>query len=104
MDLPFKPANMRLRKKTSSSSDERVNDEMLRQQLMMLDIDGVLTDHKAKPTDILTVAQALAVSVVGDLANNGVEPEPLHRAIDNIINQIRDAMHKRVDEGKLPDW
>ena len=77
---------------------------MLRQQLMMLDIDGVLTDHKAKPTDILTVAQALAVSVIGDLANNGVKPGPLHRAIDNIADHIRTAMHKRVDEGKLPEW
>lgn len=73
-------------------------------QMMMLDIDGALTDHKAKPTDILTVAQALAVSAVGDLRNNGVEPEPLHRAIDNIANHIRDAMHKRVDQGVLPDW
>ena len=86
--------------------------DQLAQQLMMLDIDGILTHHHATPTDILTAAQALAVSAVGDLTNktyqtSAVSPQTsdsLHRFADGAAEQIREAMHRRIDEGKLPDW
>ena len=82
------------------------------QQLMLLDIDGVLTQHGATPTDVLTAAQALAVSAIGDLTNKSL-PSPrrgvggeaaLHRLADAIADQIRAAMHARIDEGHRPDW
>lgn len=44
-----------------------MNDEKLR--LMMLDIDGVLTHHHATTADVLTAAQALVTSAIGDLVN-----------------------------------
>lgn len=72
--------------------------------LMMLDIDGVLTRYEATTTDVLAAAQALATSAIGDLANKGNLPDTLHRAADAIAEQIRTALHKRIDEGKLPDW
>ena len=71
---------------------------------MMLDIDGVLTRHHADTTDVLAAAQQMAVSAVGDLANKGNLPDTLHRAADAIAEQIREALHKRIDKGKLPDW
>ena len=86
---------------------------------MMLDIDGVLTQHKATPTDVLTAAQLLAVSAIGDLTNkanavpdsnvqssmvNVQSSEALHRFADLAAEQIRTAMHARIDEGKLPEW
>lgn len=94
----------------------------------MLDIDGILTHHHATPIDVLTAAQALAVSAIGDLVNksavhadnnvqcssqrhtlsermvNGQSTEALHKAADAIAEQIREALHKRIDEGKRPDW
>jgi hypothetical protein len=73
-------------------------------RMMMLDIDGVLTRCNATPTDVLAAAQQLAVSAIGDLRNNGADPEALHRAADGIAEQIRAALHKRIDEGKLPEW
>lgn len=99
-------------------------------QLMMLDIDGVLTRHHATTTDVLAAAQQLAVSAVGDLVNHvgessgtgsererqsrgrapGAKPsEPvpmttLAALADAIAEQIRAALHKRIDEGKLPEW
>ena len=73
-------------------------------RMMMLDIDGVLTHHHATATDVLAAAQALATSAVGDLLNHGTDPEALHKAADGIAEQIRTALHKRIDEGKLPDW
>lgn len=83
-----------------------------RVQLMMLDIDGVLTQHQATPTDVLTAAQALAVSAIGDLTNktyqtSAVSPQTsdsLHKAADAIADQIRAAMHARIDEGRRADW
>ena len=72
--------------------------------MMMLDIDGVLTRHHADTTDVLAAAQALATSAIGDLTNKGSDPEALHKAADAIAEQIRTALHKRIDEGKLPDW
>ena len=73
-------------------------------QLMMLDIDGVLTRHHATTTDVLAAAQALATSAVGNLRNHGADPEALHKAADAIAEQIRAALHKRIDKGKLPEW
>ena len=85
----------------------------------MLDIDGILTHHHATPIDVLTAAQALAVSAVGDLVNksavhadnnvqcsmvNGQSTDALHRAADAIADQIREALHKRIDLGLQPDW
>ena len=72
--------------------------------MMMLDIDGVLTRYEATTTDVLAAAQALATSAIGDLANKGNLPDTLHRAADAIAEQIRAALHKRIDEGKLPEW
>ena len=88
---------------------------------MMLDIDGILTHHDATPTDVLTAAQALAVSAVGDLTNktfngqcsmvngqcstvNGQSSAALHRFADAIAEQIRAALHARIDLGLQPDW
>ena len=73
-------------------------------RMMMLDIDGVLTRHHADTTDVLTAAQQMAVSAVGDLRNHGADPEALHRAADAIAEQIRAALHQRIDAGKLPEW
>ncbi len=73
-------------------------------QLMMLDIDGILTRYEATTADVLAAAQALATSAVGDLANKGNLPDTLHPLADAIAEQIRAALHKRIDEGKLPDW
>ena len=72
--------------------------------MMMLDIDGVLTRHHADTTDVLAAAQALATSAVGDLTNKGTDPDALRKAADAIAEQIRAALHKRIDEGKLPEW
>jgi len=94
-----------------------MNDEQLR--MMMLDIDGVLTHHHATTADVLTAAQALAVSAIGDLVNksavhadNNVQcsmfnvqsTEALHRLADAIADQIRTALHRRIDEGVREDW
>ena len=71
---------------------------------MMLDIDGILTRYEATPTDVLAAAQALATSAIGDLANKGNLPDTLHTAADAIAEQIRAALHKRIEEGRKPDW
>jgi hypothetical protein len=85
-------------------------------QLMMLDIDGVLTRHHATATDVLAAAQQLAVSALGDITNKSLaatggdaaaskdQTEALHRAADAIAEQIREALHKRIDEGERDDW
>jgi hypothetical protein len=73
-------------------------------QLMMLDIDGVLSKYPVTATDLLAASQALATSAFGDLANKGNLPDTLHRAADAIAEQIREALHRRIDEGKRPDW
>ena len=94
--------------------------DLLNQQLMMLDIDGVLTHHHATPIDVLTAAQALAVSAIGDIINKSQlianncqssiinfqlsDPSALHRFADLAADQIREALHKRIDEGARPDW
>ena len=72
--------------------------------MMMLDIDGVLTKYNASATDVLAAAQALATSAIGDLANKGNLPDTLHRAADAIAEQIREALHARILEGRKPDW
>ena len=73
-------------------------------RMMMLDIDGVLTRYEATTTDVLAAAQQMAVSAIGDLANKGNLPDTLHKAADAIAEQIRAALHKRIDEGRKPDW
>ena len=73
-------------------------------RMMMLDIDGVLTRYEATTTDVLAAAQQMAVSAIGDLANKGNLPDTLHKAADAIAEQIRAALHKRIDEGPKPDW
>ena len=73
-------------------------------QLMMLDIDEVLTRHGATTEQLLTAAQAIATAAIGDLANKGNLPDTLHRAADAIAEQIRAALHKRIEEGPKPDW
>ena len=85
-------------------------------RMMMLDIDGVLTKHHADTTDVLAAAQQMAVSAVGDITNKSLaatggdaeaskdQTEALHRAADAIAEQIREALHKRIDEGERDDW
>ena len=70
----------------------------------MLDIDGVLTRYEATTADVLAAAQQMAVSAIGHLVNKGSDPEALHRAADAIAEQIREALHKRIDEGVRSDW
>ena len=88
------------------------------QQLMMLDIDGIFTAHEATPTDLLTAAQAIAVSAIGDLTNKTTggsklltlnsslltEIDSLHRLADGIADQIRTALHLRINQGWHKDW
>ena len=76
----------------------------LQTRLMMLDIDEVLTRHGATTEQLLTAAQAIATAAIGDLVNRGTDPGALHKAADAIAEQIRTALHQRIDEGKLPDW
>jgi hypothetical protein len=83
----------------------------LEQQKMMLDIDGIFTHHEATPTDLLTAAQAIAVSAIGDLVNKDLKKaaspsgnDALHRLADGIADQIRTAMHMRVNAGWHKDW
>ena len=124
---------------TDRAASKREQAQTHRVQLMMLDIDGVLTQHQATPTDVLTAAQALAVSAIGDLVNKAAVPagspagqqaavpvgnvqcsslrsgaggtmfnvqssDALHRFADLAADQIRAAMHARIDEGKRADW
>jgi len=97
----------------AKAADRQEQERQLhRQQLMILDIDGVLTSYNAAPIDILVAAQALAVSAVGDLTNKTILSnqgdwaglEALHRFADSAAEQIRAAMHCRIDEGAKPDW
>ena len=98
----------------AKAADRQEQERQLhRQQLVILDIDGVLTRHHATPNDILVAAQALAVSAVGDLTNkmyqaSTISPQAskisLHRFADSAAEQIRAAMHCRIDEGAKPDW
>lgn len=79
---------------------------------MMLDIDGILTHHHATPIDVLTAAQALATSAVGDLVNKTCQTsdishqtsDSLHRFADGVADQIRAALHARIELGLQPDW
>ena len=79
-----------------------MNDERL--QMMMLDIDGILTRYEATTTDVLAAAQALATSAIGDLVNKSSDPGALLKAVDAIAEQIRTALHQRIAEGVKPDW
>lgn len=79
-----------------------MTDEQL--QLMMLDIDGILTRYGADTTDVLAAAQALATSAIGDLANKGTDPEALHTAADAVTEHIRKELHARILQGRKPDW
>ena len=105
-----------------------MTDEQL--QMMMLDIDGILTRYKATTADVLAAAQQMAVSAVGDLVNHvgessgtgsererqsrgqapGAKPsEPvpmttLAALADAIADQISAALHNRIAEGIKPDW
>ena len=72
---------------------------------MMLDIDGVLTRYNASVTDVLAAAQQMAVSAIGHLVNNGQCSMFNGQSLaDAIAEQIREAMHRRIDEGAKPDW
>ena len=73
-------------------------------QLMMLDIDGVLTQHQPDAEQMMTAAQAIATSAIGQMTNQGVNADALHRFADMAAEQIRKALHTRVTEGRKPDW
>lgn len=100
-----------------------MTDEQL--QLMMLDIDGILTRYGADTTEVLAAAQQMAVSAIGHLVNVGessgtgsadssdatasgdqvpVPSDSLHPLADAIAEQIRAALHARILEGPKPDW
>lgn len=88
--------------------------------MMMLDIDGVLTRYGADTTEVLAAAQQMAVSAIGDLCNKAAatapaasrvrrglpasSAAPLHRFADLAADQIRAALHARIDLGHRPDW
>jgi len=92
--------------------------EYTRLQMMMLDIDGILTRHEATTADVLAAAQQMAVSAIGHLVNNGqcsARPKGAcyqrdarmvngQSLADAIAEQIRTALHARIAEGKKPDW
>lgn len=73
-------------------------------RLMMLDIDGVLNQHQPDTEQMMTAAQAIATSAIGQLVNQGVNADALHRFTDLAAEQIREALHQRIDEGKKPEW
>lgn len=103
-DEDYKAASKREQDDARISHAEREQARTHRVQMMMLDIDGVLTRFEATPTDVLAAAQTLATSAVGDLRNHGADPGALHKAADGIAEQIRAALHARIDEGVKPDW
>ena len=103
-DEDYKAASKREQDDARISHAEREQARTHRVQMMMLDIDGVLTRYEATTADVLAAAQQMAVSAVGNLLNKGSDPDALHKAADAIAEQIRTALHKRIDEGKLPDW
>jgi len=73
-------------------------------EMMMLDIDGVLTQHQPDTEQMMTAAQAVAVSAIGQMVNQEVNPDALHRFADMAAEQIRKALHQRITEGRKPDW
>ena len=103
-DEDYKAASKREQDDARISHAEREQARTHRVQMMMLDIDGILTRYEATTADVLAAAQQMAVSAIGDLANKGNQPDILHPLADAIAEQIRTALHKRIDEGKLPDW
>ena len=73
-------------------------------QLMMLDIDGMLDQHQPDTEQMMTAAQAIATSAIGQLVNQGANADALHRFADMAAEQIREALHQRINEGKRPEW
>lgn len=73
-------------------------------QLMMLDIDEVLTRHGADTVEVLAAAERMAVAAIGDFINRGVSPETAHKAADAVSEHIRKELHLRILEGPKPDW
>lgn len=73
-------------------------------QMMMLDIDGILTRYGADTTEVLAAAQQMAVSAIGDLINRGVPPAKAHPLADAVTEHIRKELHTRILEGRKPDW
>ena len=76
----------------------------LQTTLMMLDIDGVLTQHQPDTEQMMTAAQAIATSAIGHMTNQGADPDALHRFANLAADQIRDALHRRINEGRKPEW
>lgn len=76
----------------------------LKTQMMMLDIDGVLNQHQPDTEQMMTAAQAIATSAIGQLVNQGVNADALHRFTDMAAEQIRKALHQRINDGRKPDW
>ena len=89
----------------------------------MLDLDGILTRYEATTADVLAAAQQMAVSAIGHIVNESsgtgsadssdatasenqvpVPSDSLHPLADAIAEQIRAALHKRIDEGVRSDW
>ena len=76
----------------------------IKTQLMMLDIDGVMNKHQPDMEQMMTAAQAIATSAIGQMTNQGVASDALHRFADLAAEQIRKALHQRINEGRKPDW
>ena len=124
-DENYKAASKRDQCEARIDIAEREQARTHRVQMMMLDIDGILTRYEATTADVLAAAQQMAVSAIGHLVNVGessgtgsadssdatasgdqvpVPSDSLHPLADAIAEQIRAALHARIDEGKLPDW
>ena len=69
-DEDYKAASKREQDDARISHAEREQARTHRVQMMMLDIDGILTRYEATTTDVLMAAQQLAVSAIGDLVNH----------------------------------
>lgn len=75
-----------------------------RLQMMMLDIDGILTRYGADTTEVLAAAERMAVAAIGDFINRGTDPDALRKAADAITEHIRKELHTRILAGPKPDW
>ena len=87
------------------TEDEKKRKEKdFRTQLMMLDIDGVLNQHQPDTEQMMTAAQVIATSAIGQMVNQGVNADALHRFADMAAEQIGKALHQRIADGRKPDW
>lgn len=80
------------------------------QQKMMLAIESIFTKHGATSADRFTAAQSIGVNAIGEIVNKdpnyAATPDgnnELHRFAEAIANQIRTALHLRINVGDNKD-